>query len=401
MTGILAQYGGMGVLVVDDNESNIALLSALIHEEGLTRVFTETDSRKVRDRLREHRPDLVLLDLHMPHVDGLQVLAQIKAHAAGDYLPVLVLTADTTTGARDHALSHGAHDFLTKPFDAVETTLRIANLLETRELHANLRRAGVVPAPPAPEPPPDPELTRRRIQGVLDGNRVTPVYQPIVDLGTRKPVGYEGLSRFYDRRFGGPDRWFDDAFTVGLGVELEWSAAQTLLPFLDLVADDTFLAINMSPATVLHVMENELCPPERCPNLVIELTERVPIQDYAAVRGALEEMRANGARLAADDRGSGFAGFRHLVSLAPDIIKLDIGLLRDFHFKSGQLAITNALVTFAEDVGAQVIAEGVEEPSELELLHRLGVGWAQGYHLGMPGPAREWAARTEARAEPS
>jgi EAL domain-containing protein (putative c-di-GMP-specific phosphodiesterase class I)/AmiR/NasT family two-component response regulator len=390
VTRTLAQYAGMGVLIVDNNESNIALLKALIHEEGLTRVFTETDSRKVRERLREHRPDLVLLDLQMPHVDGLQVLAQIKTHAAGDYLPVLVLTADTTTGARDQALSHGAQDFLTKPFDAVETTLRIANLLETRELQANLRRAGVVPAPSSPEPAPDPELTRRRIQDVLDGNRVTPVYQPIVDLDTRKPVGYEGLSRFYNPRHGGPDRWFDDAFTVGLGVELEWSAAQTLLPLLNLIPDGTFLAINMSPATVLHVMENELCPPESCRNIVIELTERVPIQDYGAVRGAMQDMRSLGARLAADDRGSGFAGFRHLVSLAPDIIKLDIGLLRDFRFKSGQLAITNALVTFAQDVGAQVIAEGVEKPSELELLHELGVGWAQGYHLGMPGPAREW-----------
>jgi EAL domain-containing protein (putative c-di-GMP-specific phosphodiesterase class I) len=391
MIQTLAQYAGMGVLIVDDNASNIALLSALIHEEGLTRVFTETDSRKVRERLREHRPDLVLLDLHMPHVDGLQVLAQIKAHAAGDYLPVLVLTADTTTGARDQALSHGAQDFLTKPFEAVETTLRIANLLETRELHANLRRAGVVPTLPPADPTPDPELTRRRIQGVLDGNRVTPVYQPIVDLNTRKAVGYEGLSRFYDSRHGGPGRWFDDAFTVGLGVELEWAAAQTLLPFLDHIPGDTFLAINLSPATVLHIMEHELCPPESCPNIVIELTERVPIQDYAAVLGALEEMRSNGARLAADDRGSGFAGFRHLVSLAPDIIKLDIGLLREFHFKSGQLAITNALLTFAEDVGAQVIAEGVEEASELELLHELGVGWAQGHHLGMPSLAREWA----------
>ena len=149
----------------------------------------------------------------------------------------------------------------------------------------------------------------------------------------------------------------------------------------------------MSPATVLNVAEKELCPPERCGDLVIELTERVPIQDYQAVRGALDEMRSLGTRLAADDRGSGFAGFRHLVSLAPDIIKLDIGLLRDFHYKSGQLAITNALVTFADDVGAQVIAEGVEDEAELELLQSLGVTWAQGYHLGKPAPAQEWLAR--------
>jgi EAL domain-containing protein (putative c-di-GMP-specific phosphodiesterase class I)/ActR/RegA family two-component response regulator len=382
----------MGVLIVDDNPSNVALLQELIREEGLTRIYTETDSRKVRERLAAWRPDLVLLDLHMPHVDGLQVLAQIKAYAAGDYLPVLVLTADTTDGARDHALSHGAQDFLTKPFDAVETTLRIANLLETKELYANLRRAGVTPVTGSQEPPADPEQIRRRIQGVLDGNRVTPVYQPIIDLDTQKPVGYEGLSRFYDPKHGGPDRWFEDAFTVGLGVELEWSAALTLLPFLDAVPAGTFLSINMSPATVLRVMENELCPPERCADIVIELTERVPIQDYAAVRSALTEMRSMGARLAADDRGSGYAGFRHLVSLEPDIIKLDLGLLREFHFKSGQLAITNALVTFADDVGAQVIAEGVEDERELDFLRGLGVSWAQGYHLGKPSPAKHWAA---------
>ena len=241
MSQILRQYAGMGVFIVDDNPSNIALLQELIREEGLSKIDTETDSRKVRERLRECRPDLVLLDLHMPHVDGLQVLAQIKAYAAGDYLPVLVLTADTTTGARDQALSHGAQDFLTKPFDAVETTLRIANLLETRELHANLRRAGVVPTTRSPEGSPDPEDIRRRIRNVLDGNRVTPVYQPIVDLRSRETVGYEGLSRFYDPRHGGPDRWFDDAFTVGLGVELEWTAAQTLLPFLNRVPSGTFL----------------------------------------------------------------------------------------------------------------------------------------------------------------
>jgi EAL domain-containing protein (putative c-di-GMP-specific phosphodiesterase class I)/AmiR/NasT family two-component response regulator len=392
MSQILRQYAGMGVFIVDDNPSNVALLKELIREEGLSKIDTETDSRKVRERLRECRPDLVLLDLHMPHVDGLQVLAQIKAYAAGDYLPVLVLTADTTTGARDQALSHGAHDFLTKPFDAVETTLRIANLLETRELHANLRRAGVVPVTRSPEGSADPEDIRRRIQNVLDGNRVTPVYQPIVDLRSRETVGYEGLSRFYDPRHGGPDRWFDDAFTVGLGVQLEWSAALTLLPFMDRIPKGTFLAINMSPATVLNVVEKELCPPERCGDLVIELTERVPIQDYQAVQGALNEMRSLGTRLAADDRGSGFAGFRHLVSLAPDIIKLDIGLLREFRFKSGQLAITNALVTFADDVGAQVIAEGVEDEAELELLQGLGVAWAQGFHLGKPGPAQEWLA---------
>ena len=114
--------------------------TAVAAAAGLRNLYSETDSRLVRRRLAEHPPDLVLLDLHMPHLDGLAVLAQVNEHAAGSYLPVLVLTADSTTAARDAALREGAQDFLTKPFDLVEVTLRMANLLETRQLYVNVHR---------------------------------------------------------------------------------------------------------------------------------------------------------------------------------------------------------------------------------------------------------------------
>ncbi len=382
----------MAVLIVDDNASNIALLKELIREEGLTKIHTETDSRKVRDRLRECRPDLVLLDLHMPHVDGLQVLAQIKAYAAGDYLPVLVLTADTTTGARDHALSHGAHDFLTKPFDAVETTLRIANLLETRELHANLRRAGVVPTPRSSEDRPTRTTSAGASRTCSTATGSLPCTSRSLTSDRERPLATRDFRASTTPVTVAPIGGSTTPSPSASGSTSNGRPHRPCCPSWTRIPPGTFLAINMSPATVLDVVEKELCPPERCGDLVIELTERVPIQDYQAVLGALEEMRSLGTRLAADDRGSGFAGFRHLVSLAPDIIKLDIGLLREFHFKSGQLAITNALVTFADDVGAQVIAEGVEDEAELELLQGLGVTWAQGYHLGKPAPATQWIA---------
>jgi len=134
------RYSEMCVLIVDDNVANAALLRAVALGGGLHNVITETDSRLVQQRLVEQAPDLVLLDLRMPHLDGHQVLAQIKEHASGSYLPVLILTADSTTAARDRALKHGAQDFLTKPLDLVEVTLRMANLLETRHIYINLDR---------------------------------------------------------------------------------------------------------------------------------------------------------------------------------------------------------------------------------------------------------------------
>lgn len=388
MAKVLDRFVGMCVLVVDDNVSNVALLKALMEGEGMVRVYTETDPRQVPQLLAEHKPDLVLLDLHMPHVDGHQVLAQIKQFAAGSYLPVLVLTADTTTDARDRALSQGAQDYLTKPLDTTEAALRIANLLETQQLYTALRRTAVHSDA---RPQTSGTETRTRIESVLRGRSITPFYQPVIDIRTMATVGYEGLSRFAEPTYGGPDRWFADAFTVGLGVDLEWLAAATLLPVLDALAPEVFLAVNLSPPAILHASEDQLCQPSQCPRVVIELTEHVPVEDYPAVQRAFAEMRGHGARLAADDLGAGYAGFRHLLDLAPDIIKLDVSLVRGVHHSNRQQSLLKAMTAFADDVGATVIAEGVEQAEELETLRALSVPWAQGYYLGRPAPLRPLA----------
>jgi EAL domain-containing protein (putative c-di-GMP-specific phosphodiesterase class I) len=143
----------------------------------------------------------------------------------------------------------------------------------------------------------------------------------------------------------------------------------------------------MSPAAILLLFHAKLCEEHVCPRIVIELTEHVPIEDYAPLHRALSDMRMHGARLAADDLGSGYAGFRHLIALSPDIIKLDISLVSGIHRSRSQRALASALIAFATDVGATVIAEGIEEAEELVVLRDLGVPWGQGYYLGRPAPA--------------
>ena len=381
----------MTVLVVDDNDANVALLSALLKKQGLANIATETDSRLVAGRLPQIKPDLVLLDLHMPHLDGLAVLAEIKRYAAGSYLPVLVLTADVTSGARNRALEQGARDFLTKPLDHVEVLLRIANLLETRRLYSLLRN-GSGPEDGSlsdgnPMSAAAPRRSPNRIRQVLEDKAIIPFYQPVVDLLTGEVAGHEALARFVDPHPQGIVGWFSEAFEVGLGTELEWLAVAQALPFLAQSPPSSFLALNMSPATVQLLQERPLCAPADSPRVVIELTEHVPIEDYSAVHRALSELRLQGARLAADDLGSGYAGFRHLIALSPDIIKLDMSLVRGIHRSRPQRALARALIAFAGDVGAMVVAEGIEEVAELEVLRDLEVPWGQGYYLGRPAPA--------------
>jgi signal transduction histidine kinase len=129
------------ILVVDDEEANVDLLEQMLARAGYTNVTSTTDPRRVLPLLRERGPDLILLDLLMPHLDGYAVLEQLRPAIGADaYLPVLVLTADITPAAKQRALSLGANDFLTKPFDQIELLLRIRNLLETRFLHLRLRQ---------------------------------------------------------------------------------------------------------------------------------------------------------------------------------------------------------------------------------------------------------------------
>jgi signal transduction histidine kinase len=129
------------ILIVDDEPANVRLLERLLQREGYTNLRSTTDARQALPLYAEFQPDLVLLDLAMPHLDGFQVLAQIKPRVPPRaYLPVLVLTADVTVESKRRMLDIGAKDFLTKPFDHIEVLLRIRNLLETRFLHLELAR---------------------------------------------------------------------------------------------------------------------------------------------------------------------------------------------------------------------------------------------------------------------
>ena len=124
------------LLIVDDQEANILVLENMLEREGYTHLQSLTDSRQTVAVFDELQPDLILLDLHMPHLDGFAVMQQLKDRLPPDeYLPILVLTADITPEAKLRALADGARDFLTKPLNVTETALRVKNLLETRYLH--------------------------------------------------------------------------------------------------------------------------------------------------------------------------------------------------------------------------------------------------------------------------
>jgi putative two-component system response regulator len=127
------------ILIVDDEPINVDLLRRLLERAGFSRLESTNDSRQAVDLYVKFRPDLILLDLHMPHRNGLEVMDELNQIAEASYLPILMLTGDDTPEAKREALSRGAKDFLNKPFHSDEVLLRIGTLLETRFLYLQIQ----------------------------------------------------------------------------------------------------------------------------------------------------------------------------------------------------------------------------------------------------------------------
>jgi EAL domain-containing protein (putative c-di-GMP-specific phosphodiesterase class I)/FixJ family two-component response regulator len=379
------------VLVVDDHPPNLKLFERILTKAGATRVHVTMDPQGVVDLYESLRPDLVLLDLHMPGMDGVAVMEAIRRATPDDeFIPVIILTADVTPEARDRVLAAGASDFLTKPVDRAEVVLRARNLLHTRALHSRLRahnadlQSVIAERDAADERAQTERLDKRRlIQRVLDSDALRIVFQPIAQLSSNDVVGYEALARFDQQPFQAPNVWFAEATEVGLGVELELAAIRKALNELSLLPIGAFLTLNVSPTTAMtSELAEALMPHSNL--LVLEITEHAQVEDYDELLGALGWLRTAGVRIAVDDAGAGYASLQHILRLCPDIIKLDITLVRDIDHDPIKRALAASLVAFGCDIGSKITAEGIETAAELETLVDLGVPWGQGYHLGRP-----------------
>lgn len=223
-----------------------------------------------------------------------------------------------------------------------------------------------------------------RIEQVIADTAFAMVLQPIRQCGVERPCGFEALARFPQLPSRTPDLWFAEAAEVGCGVRLELAAMAEALKTLSSLPGDAYLSLNASPATIASDALPALLAPHPAGRIVLELTEHWAIDDYVAIGEALAPLRASGIRLAVDDAGAGYANFQHILRLAPDIIKLDMALTRSVDTDLSRRALASAMIVFARDTGAVVVAEGVETAAEWQTLQQLGVRYGQGYFLGRP-----------------
>lgn len=228
--------------------------------------------------------------------------------------------------------------------------------------------------------------TVRLVESVLCEGPLVTAFQPIIEVATRRVVGAEALTRFPASVDWSPADWFREAATVGRGLDLEYATVSRALAAAQLVPAG-YVAVNVSPAMLaspglLDLLDASGVPPQR---LILEVTEQASITEHSdailAVRGGLRE---RGVRLAIDDVGAGYASMQQIVTLRPDVIKIDRSLIDGLARDPARRSMVGAVVAFGVQRGALIVAEGVETADELEALSRLGVDHAQGFYIARP-----------------
>ncbi len=252
--------------------------------------------------------------------------------------------------------------------------MRIFAGLATKQLHGEIERST------------SHRHKRLAVETIIEKSEFDIAFQPIFDLKAMELVSMEALCRFRTTPYRSPDQWFEDAAAVGLGIELELAALRTAADYIERLPDDVSLSLNASPEAILGGALHDVLDSRHLQRLVLEVTEHAQVADYDALHRALEPLRRSGLRIAVDDAGAGYSGLQHIVQIRPDIIKMDMSLTRGIDGDAARRALASAMIFYARETGALIVAEGIETESELRTLRLLGVARGQGYLLGRPAP---------------
>jgi diguanylate cyclase (GGDEF)-like protein len=238
------------------------------------------------------------------------------------------------------------------------------------------------------------EEVRTKVRRTIAERAFEPVFQPILDLQTETVVGYEALTRFSDGTR--PDRVFAAARSEGLGVELEIASLTAALAAASALPKGAWLSLNVSPDLLLAEGALQSLLARQTRHVVLEITEHTEIADYAAIRVAVSALGPR-VTVAVDDAGAGFASLHHIVELGPRFLKVDVSLVHGVDRDPTRQAMIAGLAHFAARSGCEVIAEGIEESPELEMLQGLGIKFGQGHLLGRPEQVGRAAGRRGVR----
>lgn len=371
------------VLVVDDEEGVRRILSRLLKKMGLL-VEEAASGEEATLRMSKRDYALIISDISMPGMDGMALLREVRKHDLD--VPVILVTGRPSFESAIAAIEYGAFHYFVKPFDndefrnVVSRAIQLGRIARAKRDAMELVGKGGGPS--------DLAGLATRFERALD--KMWMAYQPILRAeGDHTVYGYETLLRSEEPSMPHPGVIIPAAERLDrlpeLGRLVRQKAAE---PYLDR-QDDVSLFVNLHPE---DLMDPELDDPDCAltkiaDRVVLEVTERASLNNLEEVRARLVDLRSAGFRIAVDDLGAGYAGLTSLATLQPEVVKIDMSLIRGVHADATRQRLVRSIASACKEMNILVVAEGIETPEERDTVVDLGCDLLQGFRFARPGRA--------------
>jgi EAL domain-containing protein (putative c-di-GMP-specific phosphodiesterase class I) len=389
MTASEPQESRPRVLVVDDDETLVRTYARTLASDGYD-VEVRFDGESAVNAVRASPFDVILSDIDMPRLNGLALLERIRAHDLD--IPVVLITGSPSLETAMAAVEHGALRYLAKPVDSQALKNVTASAVRLHRL-ARAKRSALDLAGGVDRLVGDRAGLIASFGSALATMWIA--YQPIVSWSGREVFGYEALLRSGEPKLPHPGAILDAAERLErlpeLGRAIRAAACRPSTP----LPDGAMLFVNLHTHDLL---DDELFDPKSplagaARNVVLEITERASLHHIRDVQARIGRLREMGFRIAVDDLGAGYAGLTSFAQLEPEVVKLDMSLVRNVHTQPTKQTLVRTMISMCKELGMKIVAEGIESPEERDVIVAAGCDLMQGYLFAKPGkpfPATTW-----------
>jgi len=368
------------ILLVDDEQALLRVLARTLTTAGFE-VDVAGDGREAIDALEAKEFDLVISDITMPRMDGIELLRAVRAQNPD--IPVVLMTASPLVESAMEAVEFGATRYLSKPIDTRALVSTAERAIQQHKM-ARMKRQAL-----------DYLGSDRQDISDLKGLDETfaralkslwMAFQPIVSWSERSVYGYEALVRTDEQALPHPDTLLAAAERLFRLAELGRTIRGCSASAVDSIPYHAALFVNLHTRDLLDdsLLSGDAALSQHAGRVVLEVTERAALDEVKDVRQRVAALRALGFRVAIDDLGAGYAGLNSFAYLQPDIVKIDMALVRNVDKEPTKQKLIASMTKLCADLGIIVIAEGIESCEERDVLVDLGCDLLQGYLFARP-----------------